>query len=694
MQKGKNRIIVECIENTINTCSLYTGRIYRWMNREGQNLFNMENMKAEFLKNTPNFSKEKREDIDFVGEEDTLPPTPAESSIPTSAYKDVILYVCLKEKQTTKGDKQFEQRLVWLKEIFGLNACEFSILRLYAYIKRSYILAGFLFDVFSSTRGYRHDFYIYDHPEVLGEREDRIAQALSPSGRLCRSGIISTDERDYGICAPIYEMLKTPIKSQNEMKQILIGQRLNASISLSDFAFLGPVPELLKTLLNNAIKTKQKGVNILLYGKPGTGKTEFAKSLSEATGESLYSICDGENIDKEPTREERLASLKISDYVLSKSKGILLFDEAEDIFDNMNFIREKKSSKVFINRFLENNIHPIIWTTNNIDCMDKAYIRRFTYLVPFKNPDKKVREKIWQKTISENGLVLAEEDIKALSEEYQLPPAIITSAVRSAKLVNGGAFEIKCALAMYEKAMDCHYNMKKSQQEISFNPKLLNADTDMEQLAERLCQANLRAFSLCLYGVSGTGKSAYARYIAEKLGMNVVEKKASDLLSGLVGETEKNIARAFMEAKDKQSLLIFDEADSFLQDRNLAVRSWETTQVNEMLTQMESHPLPFVCTTNLMEKIDKASLRRFTFKIKYDYLTSEQVVQAFKHFFGREISQEKVQNLTFLTPGDFAVVNKKIKILGLDYIKDIVDLLQEEMDSKGEKSTSLKMGFV
>jgi SpoVK/Ycf46/Vps4 family AAA+-type ATPase len=326
--------------------------------------------------------------------------------------------------------------------------------------------------------------------------------------------------------------------------------------------------------------------------------------------------------------------------------------------------------------------------------MDKAYIRRFTYLVSFENPDKRIREKIWQKTISENGLILTKDDIKDLSEGYQLPPAIISSVVKSTKLVNGGTLEIKNALSMYEKAMDCHYNIKKTNQELSFDPKLLNTNTDMEQLANRLSQIKSLAFSLCLYGASGTGKSAYARYIAKKLDMEVVEKKASDLFDKYVGETEKNIAKAFAEAREKNALLIFDEADSLLQDRNFTQQSWETMQVNEMLTQMESHQLPFICTTNLMDKIDKASLRRFTFKIKYDYLTTEQVIQAFKHFLGRTVSIEEVQNLKFLTPGDFAVVNKKIKILDLDYIKDIVDLLQEEMDSKGEKSTSLKMGFV
>ena len=83
--------------------------------------------------------------------------------------------------------------------------------------------------------------------------------------------------------------------------------------------------------------------------------------------------------------------------------------------------------------------------------------------------------------------------------------------------------------------------------------------------------------------------------------MKVLHKRASDLISKWVGESEQNIAAAFAEARWKKMLLVIDEADSFLQDRRHAHRSWEVTQVNEMLTQMESHPLPFVCTTNLMD---------------------------------------------------------------------------------------------
>lgn len=65
--------------------------------------------------------------------------------------------------------------------------------------------------------------------------------------------------------------------------------------------------------------------------------------------------------------------------------------------------------------------------------------------------------------------------------------------------------------------------------------------------------------------------------------------------------TEKNLARVFLEAEQDGALLMIDEIDSFLRDRKEAQRPWEVTQVNEMLTQMESFPGIFIASTNLME---------------------------------------------------------------------------------------------
>jgi len=212
-------------------------------------------------------------------------------------------------------------------------------------------------------------------------------------------------------------------------------------------------------------------------------------------------------------------------------------------------------------------------------------------------------------------------------------------------------------------------------------------------LTKRIVASGSNNFSFCLHGPLGTGKSVYARYLADQMNMPVVYKRASDLLSKWVGDSEKNIAAAFSEAKESESFLIFDEADSLLSDRRRARANWEVTQINEMLTWMEQHPLPFACTTNIIDSLDQASMRRFTFKVRFDYLDPDGIYAAFEHFFGIKISQESAQSLRFVTPGDFAVVMKKAEYLDRKQnAEDIIELLHDEVKAKN-MDLRKKVGF-
>lgn len=73
-----------------------------------------------------------------------------------------------------------------------------------------------------------------------------------------------------------------------------------------------------------------------------------------------------------------------------------------------------------------------------------------------------------------------------------------------------------------------------------------------------------------LHGPSGTGKTEFAKYLAHSLDRELIVKRMSDLQSMWVGETKKNIVRAFKEAEYSNSILIFDEADSLFVNRQSA----------------------------------------------------------------------------------------------------------------------------
>ena len=232
-----------------------------------------------------------------------------------------------------------------------------------------------------------------------------------------------------------------------------------------------------------------------------------------------------------------------------------------------------------------------------------------------------------------------------------------------------------------------------SKEKIKYDYKMVNCNQDLKELVSKLKKSKYTNYGILLYGVSGSGKSYFGQYLAQELNMPFIKKRASDMVAKFVGETERNIAQAFAEARKKKAVLLLDEADSFLFDRKFADRDFEAMHVNELLTQMEDHPYPFIMTTNLKEKIDPASMRRFIFKIKFDYMTIDNIKAGLKTYFGKGIkfTKDEYLNLNYLTAGDFKVVKRKLDILEAgNYTSANVYkyLLREQNEKELDKSSN------
>ena len=516
---------------------------------------------------------------------------------------------------------------------------------------------------------------------------EKIKEIMSQTGILVESGILKHRYGDNSFSAIFLNLLNMNFNTPKEVRDVLIGNPLSANLQRDNFDYMADDFDKISNILGSGITNKQSGINILLYGRPGTGKTEIAKSICKMLGVNLYTT--SENQEEKDARLSNLAHLQT---VLKKDdNSVILFDEAEDVFCLLPF-SNRSPSKLYVNRVLENNKRPVIWITNNIDDMDKAYVRRFTMALEMTDPDERAKINTWKRIFQKHELPIPDEQLKRIVNKYQVPLSVIDTSVKNAKRMNDCTI-IDYTIDNLMRAMTGKVAKKKKQNDVTFDTKLLNTDTNLEKLANQIKNKNLKNFSLCLYGAPGTGKTAFCEYLADILGMNIIKKRASDINGKYVGETEKNIARAFQEAHAKKAILVFDEADSFLMDRSHAGHSWEVSCVNEMLTQMETAEYPFICTTNLMDNIDKAALRRFSFKVKYDFLKQDQVITAFSDFFNQTVAKDEIADLVNLAPGDFVVVKNQADLLDVTDKTELLSRLRQEQHVKNCRDHTVKIGF-
>ncbi len=567
---------------------------------------------------------------------------------------------------------------------------------------------------------------LYDATEILGDLsplqlyrvlailldlpEQEVRTSLSTRSILMKSGLLAIGSKGIASLRYKLEVLSDSFadalySSETDPIMLLrdvVMQSAPAQLKFSDYEHIGESLAILHPYLEHALSTKRKGVNIFLYGPPGTGKSQLAKVIAKELSCELFEITSADEEGNAIDGEQRLRAFRAAQCFFAKRKTLILFDEIEDVFnDGSGFFGHKSTGQVrkgWINRMLEENPVPTLWISNSQD-LDPAFIRRFDLVLEIPIPPKKKREQI----IWDSGSNLLDAvSVARFAQSEQLAPAVVSRAVSVIRSIHEDlrAVDVKTAIELLInntlKAQGyCSIRSDESRkvQEI-YDPQFVHTDTDLTKVASGLIQA--RSGRLCLYGPPGTGKTAFGHWLAEQMGYPVLAKPASELISKWVGESEKNIARAFRQAEQEGALLIIDEVDSFLLDRAQAQHSWEISMVNEMLTQMESFPGIFVASTNFIEGIDLAALRRFDLKVKFDFMKTEQVWALFCRYC-KELclsepdsqQQEKLLHLQQLTPGDFATVMRQKYLRPINSPDELLAALEVECAVKGNGRPSI-----
>lgn len=531
---------------------------------------------------------------------------------------------------------------------------------------------------------------------LAADRED-IKAALDSDGKLCSMGLLeygSSGEEFREILSPGSVLSALTMSVKLSLSKLLKDSFLPAplpTLGLEHFPHVPMVGRVLLPYLKSAVTQKRKGVNILFYGPAGSGKTELTRILAKELGLTAYEVQFAERQEFRGERISRIMFWKVAGSVLSRnSNELLVLDEAEDIFNDMGTLFfSGRTNKGEINRLLEENPVVTLWTANSIHHIDPAMLRRFSMVIEVKSPGLAYRREMINEAFDHR---LSKGTTERLALTENLSSAVIRSIseiVRETGKTSETPSEDEI-IEMADQMLKAQHMGRVVDNNTMlpelYAPQFVNSELDLDHLLEGLRTAGCGR--LCIYGPPGTGKSAYAAYVARELGIPLMRKTGAELTSCYVGVTEKLIADAFETAQRDGALLLLDEVDSFLRDRQAARYSWEVTVVNEMLAQMERFGGYFIATTNLKDDLDPACLRRFDLKTKFDYLRPEQAVAMAKAYAGKlgltDVVEalDRVADFGNLTPGDFAAVGRQATFRKLSGTEDFVERLAVESNLK------------
>lgn len=528
---------------------------------------------------------------------------------------------------------------------------------------------------------------------ALGLDVTDVIPLLSSRGVLARSGMIEPGV-DYGgpptpRAAPIDPRLLAALFERNLTTESFTSRFIEPApaptLTLDDLPGIRPDLDRVVALLKGAMASKALGINVLFWGPTGVGKTEAAKLVAAAAHAHLYAAGISDDDGQTPTARERLASAVIGNRMLNPAESLLLIDEADDLtgdrfmptrrFGRSRWAYEEPDgdSKAFLNLMLEQNRVPTLWSINDVQNLDPAFRRRFAAVLAFPPLDVGQRRRVLARHLSATSAV-TEQEQQDLATRFQLSAAHFAGSVRAAQVAGREDASTINALLEQHALVERGSIPPPVSRPVQFITEAVNCAADLTAIGQRLAAwkpSDGPGVSLCAYGPPGSGKSEFVHHLARLMQRRVVLRRVSDIESKYVGETEANIAAAFREAAAEDAILLFDEADSFLRDRRRVTHSFEANFVNEFLSQLEAHKGVCCCTTNAMQDLDQAAMRRFTWKLAFNAPRPEQAALLFQRLLAGLVEPmpedrvlvELLRPLGGITAGDIAVVAKRLRVL-------------------------------
>jgi SpoVK/Ycf46/Vps4 family AAA+-type ATPase len=531
------------------------------------------------------------------------------------------------------------------------------------------------------------------------------------NGKLTKIGIINNQHSWLSIDNDFMPMFLDP---SDDFDTADIQRR----VQKTDLPFMElDIPEKEVSNISMLLKsTDDRPVHILLYGPPGTGKSTFARGLARKLCKDSVEVMGFER----PSVKHRQAALEACMHMTANATDrVVVVDEADHLLSQAisSMVSGSAADKTWVNSVLERPQSRCIWVVNQASDIHPAIKRRFTYSLEMGLPKKESREKIIFRVLRKHKIKshFNAAQISELAENYLVSPGNIEQAASTASLWSSSKAEcirvFKDSLNSKLKLSGAPVPKTKLESKISipFMSNGLNTSMPFDRLIKMTTRysnkwkndptVELPAMNLLFHGVPGTGKTVLAKQLAKELDRPLLIIRASDVLDKYIGGTEKNIVQAFNKARQVKGILLLDEIDSLLADRTGAERNWEVSQVNELLTQMEHGPAIMIAATNNVQKMDKASMRRFLSRIEFSPLQSTQVIDVYNKVFrplvGRakltRFQMKQLQSMKSLTTAELVRIRQRLELL-CDKT-DHTSILEEFISERPQQSSHVA-GFL